>query len=111
MKDAVLQIRLPAALLDQYRAMCAENLTPASARLRAFIEREVKAWEASKTRRSEPKGMVSAPSPAPAPAKPSAPVKSVADRVSDALREAQSAAGRKLTRREKVDIERQVRVG
>lgn len=111
MKDAVLQIRLPADLLAQYREMCAENLTPASARLRAFIEREVKAWEASKTRRSEPKGMVSAPSPAPVSASPPAPVKSVADKVVDALKEAQRAVGRKLTRKEKLEVERQVRAG
>lgn len=49
-KDAVLQIRLPSDLAARYRELCEERMTPASARVRQFILREVEEWDRSRAR-------------------------------------------------------------
>lgn len=109
-KDAVLQIRLPADLLDKYKQLCAERLMPVSAKLRDHILREVEAWERANERRSGGFAKAAEP-PSPQPAASPSPEsgKAIADAVAEALSAAQRKACRKLTRSEKQQIEWDVR--
>lgn len=101
-KDAVLQIRLPSELAARYRDLCEERMTPASARVRQFILREVEEWERAKARSAsqalqqarEP--VAATPPPAPARSAPPAP---------------RNAAQEGLTRKERRELERKRRKG
>ncbi|GAQ30856.1 hypothetical protein SAMD00023378_4539 [Ralstonia sp. NT80] len=112
-KDAVLQIRLPADLLERYRALCDESMTPVSAKLRQYILWEVERWEKGREREAVKRAYLPAPVPvvqevpAPAPAAPRA----VSGSLDEALGIAEKAYGRKLSRSEKREVERDWRKG
>jgi hypothetical protein len=101
-KDAVLQIRLPSDLAARYRDLCEERMTPASARVRQFILREVEDWERLKAR-SASQALQQAREPLAEPSPPPRP-----STVAPAVR---NAAEEGLSRKERRELERKRRKG
>jgi hypothetical protein len=44
-KDKMFSIRIPGGLLDKYRNYCEDNSINISKRIRAFMEKELDAWD------------------------------------------------------------------
>lgn len=101
-KDSVLQIRLPAELLDKYKQLCAEKLIPVSVKLRQHILYEVEQWERANERRLGGFAKVAQSPAPPVPAPAPQPVQRSSER---------SETGPKMSRQERREMERELKKG